>query len=137
MSKAPGRQIYSQIPSLGILPTSVFCIICAISNYIIMLYGFFFQVPKCSVKLSSVFLKGCPQDQALPGTAAEAARGKIQTICIKFPMYRTFSRTVPALGKIVGSAHVCLHLVKEESETAGFKLNVQETKIMASGPITS
>ena len=137
MSKAPGRQIYSQIPSLGILPTSVFCIICAISNYIIMLYGFFFQVPKCSVKLSSVFLKGCPQDQALPGTAAKAARGKIQTICIKFPMYRTFSRTVPALGKIVGSAHVCLHLVKEESETAGFKLNVQETKIMASGPITS
>ena len=27
--------------------------------------------------------------------------------------------------------------VKEESETAGLKLNVQKTKIMASGPITS
>ena len=27
--------------------------------------------------------------------------------------------------------------VKEESEKAGFKLNIQETKIMASGPITS
>ena len=27
--------------------------------------------------------------------------------------------------------------VKEESETAGLKLNIQETKIMASGPITS
>ena len=27
--------------------------------------------------------------------------------------------------------------VKEESEKAGLKLNVQETKIMASGPITS
>ena len=27
--------------------------------------------------------------------------------------------------------------VKEESEKAGFKLNIQKTKIMASGPITS
>ena len=27
--------------------------------------------------------------------------------------------------------------VKEESEKVGFKLNVQKTKIMASGPITS
>ena len=27
--------------------------------------------------------------------------------------------------------------VKEESETVGLKLNIQETKIMASGPITS
>ena len=27
--------------------------------------------------------------------------------------------------------------VKEESEKVGFKLNIQETKILASGPITS
>ena len=27
--------------------------------------------------------------------------------------------------------------VKEESEKAGYKLNIQKTKIMASGPITS
>ena len=27
--------------------------------------------------------------------------------------------------------------MKEESETVGLKLNIQETKIMASGPITS
>ena len=27
--------------------------------------------------------------------------------------------------------------VKEESEKAGFKFNIQKTKIMASGPITS
>ena len=134
MSKAPGRQIYSQIPSLGILPTSVFCIICAISNYIIMLYSFFFQVPKCSVKLNSVFLKGCPQDQALPGTAAKAARGKILTICIKFSMYRYFQEWYLLWGKRVVSVHVCLHLVKEESETASLKLSIQ---IMASGPITS
>ena len=29
------------------------------------------------------------------------------------------------------------HTVQEESEKAGLKLNIQETKIMASGPITS
>ena len=28
-------------------------------------------------------------------------------------------------------------LIKEESENAGLKLNIQKTKIMASGPITS
>ena len=31
----------------------------------------------------------------------------------------------------------CLLKVKEESEKAGLKLNIQKTKIMASGPITS
>ena len=30
-----------------------------------------------------------------------------------------------------------LRKVKEESETVGLKLNIQKTKIMASGPITS
>ena len=30
-----------------------------------------------------------------------------------------------------------LMMVKEESEKAGLKLNIQKTKIMASGPITS
>ena len=30
-----------------------------------------------------------------------------------------------------------LFKVKEESEKVGFKLNIQNTKIMASGPITS
>ena len=30
-----------------------------------------------------------------------------------------------------------LHKVKEESEKVGLKLNIQKTKIMASGPITS
>ena len=30
-----------------------------------------------------------------------------------------------------------LRKVKEESERVGLKLNIQETKIMASGPITS
>ena len=31
----------------------------------------------------------------------------------------------------------CLMKVKEESEKAGLKLNIQKTKIMVSGPITS
>ena len=29
------------------------------------------------------------------------------------------------------------HLMKEKSEKVGLKLNIQKTKIMASGPITS
>ena len=29
------------------------------------------------------------------------------------------------------------HMVKEESEKVGLKLNIQKTKIMALGPITS
>ena len=32
---------------------------------------------------------------------------------------------------------ILLMKVKDESEKAGLKLNIQETKIMASGPITS
>ena len=35
------------------------------------------------------------------------------------------------------SASICVSLVKEESEKVGFKLNIQKTKIMASGPTTS
>ena len=31
----------------------------------------------------------------------------------------------------------CLMRVKEKSEKAGLKLNIQKTEIMASGPITS
>ena len=31
----------------------------------------------------------------------------------------------------------CLMKVKEESEKVGLKLNIQKTKIMAAGPITS
>ena len=39
-------------------------------------------------------------------------------------------RTVPAVQSL-------LMKVKEESEKVGLKLNVQKTKVMASGPITS
>ena len=46
-------------------------------------------------------------------------------------------KNVTCFGKIVVSVHVCLHLVKEESEKAGLKLNIQKTKILASGPIIS
>ena len=32
---------------------------------------------------------------------------------------------------------ICMGLIKEESEKAGLKLNIQKIKIMASSPITS
>ena len=36
-----------------------------------------------------------------------------------------------------GGLKSCLMRVKEKSEKAGLKLNIQKTEIMASGPITS
>ena len=38
---------------------------------------------------------------------------------------------------ILGGLQSLLMKVKEESEKVGLKLNIQKTKIMASGPITS
>ena len=43
----------------------------------------------------------------------------------------------PPLRQKVKKNQILLMKVKEESEKAGLKLNIQETKIMASGPITS
>ena len=45
--------------------------------------------------------------------------------------------TPPLLGESEEELKSLLMKVKEESEKAGFKLNIQKTKIMASGPITS
>ena len=41
------------------------------------------------------------------------------------------------MAKIEEKLKSLLMKVKEESETVGLKLNIQKTKIMASGPITS
>ena len=41
------------------------------------------------------------------------------------------------MAEIEEEAKILLMKVKEESEKIGLKLNVQKTKIMASGPITS
>ena len=43
----------------------------------------------------------------------------------------------PPLGKSEEELKSLLMKVKEESEKVGLKLNIQKTKIMASGPITS
>ena len=43
----------------------------------------------------------------------------------------------PPLGQSEGELKSLLMKVKEESEKVGLKLNIQKTKIMASGPITS
>ena len=41
------------------------------------------------------------------------------------------------IGTPTGKTSTKVHLQEEESEKAGLKLNIQKTKIMASGPITS
>ena len=43
----------------------------------------------------------------------------------------------PPLWQKVKELKSLLMKVKEESEKAGLKLNIQKTKVMASGPITS
>ena len=45
--------------------------------------------------------------------------------------------TPPLWQKVKGELRNLLMKVKEESEKVGLKLNIQKTKIMASGPITS
>ena len=49
----------------------------------------------------------------------------------------TSLRYVDDLTLMAESEEELLMKVKEESEKAAFKLNIQKTKIMASGPITS
>ena len=44
--------------------------------------------------------------------------------------------TPPLWQKVKGNKSLLMK-VKEESESVGFKLNIQKMKIMASGPITS
>ena len=44
---------------------------------------------------------------------------------------------IPLMAESKEELNRLLMKVKEESEKAGLKLNIQKTKIMASGPITS
>ena len=56
------------------------------------------------------------------------------------PHFRVFFQmTLKTLrdGVFLNRIKSLLMTVKEESEKVGFKLNIQKTKIMASGPITS
>ena len=46
-------------------------------------------------------------------------------------------RYTTLMAQIEEELNSLLIKVKEESENAGLKLNIQKTKIMASGPITS
>ena len=53
-----------------------------------------------------------------------------------FPVADT-QMTPPLWQKVKRERKSLLMRVKEESEKVGLKLNIQKTKIMASGPITS
>ena len=44
---------------------------------------------------------------------------------------------IPLMAESEEELKILLMKVKEESEKVGLKLNIQKTKIMASGPITS
>ena len=53
------------------------------------------------------------------------------------PNNRTVAQTENRIGLSEEELKSLLRKVKEESEKVGLKLNIRETKIMASGPITS
>ena len=73
------------------------------------------------------------------------------TLCVKWPKYWSFSFSISPstehpglisfrmdwLDLLAVQGTSLLMKVKEESEKVGLKLNIQKTKIMASGPITS
>ena len=48
-----------------------------------------------------------------------------------------YADDIPLMAESKEELNSLLMKVKEESEKAGLKLNIQKTKIMASGPITS
>ena len=55
----------------------------------------------------------------------------------EIPITSDMQMTPPLWQKAKKNKKSLLMKVKEESEKAGLKLNIQETRIMASGPITS
>ena len=67
-------------------------------------------------------------------------QGYILSPCL-FNLYAEYNMRYPIVTSLMVESKEKLKSlimkVKEESEKAGFKLNIQKTKIMASGPITS
>ena len=55
----------------------------------------------------------------------------------EIPITSEMQMTLPFLAESEEELKSLLMKVKEESEKVGLKLNIQKTKIMASGPITS
>jgi len=97
----------------------------------------------CSLAQSHLILYE-PMDCSIPGFSdlhhiLELAQTHVHWICDAIqPSHPVVSssclKSIPASGSFLKSL---LMKVKEESENAGLTLNIQKTKIMASGPITS
>ena len=68
----------------------------------------------------------------MPGWMKHKLESIFQEISITSDMQMT-----PSLWQKAKREKSLLMKLKEESEKAGLKLNIQKTKIMASGPITS
>ena len=92
------------------------------------------------VKSESEVAQSCPvpsdtMDYSLPGSSVHGVRQArvLEWVAI------TFSRCADDTTVMTESEELktLLMKVKEESEKAGLKLNIQKTKIMTSGPITS
>ena len=71
-----------------------------------------------------------PMDCSLPGSSVHSSSGSLSIISNPLNLFVTSTVSEEELKSP-------LMKVKEESEKVGLKLNIQKTKIMASGPITS
>ena len=74
-------------------------------------------------------IRNTGQDEAQAGITRNIARRNINNL--------RYADDTTLMGESKEELKSCLMKVKEESEKVGLKLNIQQTKIMASGPITS
>ena len=77
----------------------------------------------------------------MQSTSCEILGWKTHKLESKLPGENTnnlrYANDITLMAETAEELKSLLMKVKEESEKAGLKLNIQETKIMASGPITS
>ena len=66
----------------------------------------------------------------------DEAQAGIKIACININNFR-YADDITLMAEIIEELKSLLMKVKEESEKVGFKLNIQKTKIMACGPMTS
>ena len=90
------------------------------------------------VKSESEFAQSCltlsdPMDCSLPGSSVH---GIFQARVLEWGAI-AFADDTTLMAESEEKLKSLLMRVKEESEKAGLRLNIQKTKIMASGPITS
>ena len=97
-----------------------------------------FQIGKgvCQVCIFSPCLFNLYAENIMRNVGLEEAEGAIKTAGRNINNLR-YTDDTTLMAETEEELKSLLMMVKEESEKVGLKLNIQKTKIMASGPITS